>query len=56
MSEPQDYRGEAKNYEDAKLKAVTSVLATMGITVTDDLGKITIKKDGEEYATITISI
>jgi len=52
----EEYNGKAKSYEDAKLKAITAVLATIGIEITDEMGKVTITKDGDKVATLEISI
>lgn len=53
----EEYKGQAKSYEDAKLKAILAVLnSTLGIFVDDQMGKITITKDGKKIATLEISI
>ena len=53
----EEFKGQAKSYEDAKLKAILAVLATLyHIEVKDDTGKITITKDGKKIATLEIAI
>lgn len=49
------FKIEAKSYEAVKLGAVLAVLATAGVEVKDELGIITVLKDGKKVATIDIS-
>lgn len=51
----EEYQGEAKSYEDAKLRAILAVLETKGIHVTDEDGKISIIIDKIEVATLNIT-
>lgn len=51
----EEYQGEQKSYEEVKLNAISAVLATIGIEIEDQLGIITIKRDGQKVATIDIS-
>lgn len=53
----EEYKGKAKNYEDAKLRAILAVLAALyNIEVQDHLGKVTILDKGKKIATLEIRI
>ena len=49
-----EYSGNAKSYDDAKLRALTAILTTMGIEITDDSGKLSVKHNGILVATLEV--
>lgn len=49
------FKGDAKSYEDAKLKVLEAILELLGIEIQDKDGEITVLKDGEGFASLKIT-